>query len=92
MFNRGNYYFKVGDFIIQGGIANYQSSDGRNGTISTFSVPFKKTCFSIVASDVFDGVNSVSASPISTTQFRSWGKNSDGTMVNTTFYWIAIGY
>ena len=89
---KGSSYFKIGDLIIQGGIANYRKTDGADGTVGNFTIPFKNGCFSVVSSDVWNGTNRTSIAAISRTQFRCWGKDGADAFNDTTIRWLAVGY
>nr|DAN01336.1 MAG TPA: tail collar fiber protein [Caudoviricetes sp.] len=89
---KGSSYFKIGDLIIQGGIANYRKTDGADGTVGNFTIPFKNSCFSVVSSDVWNGTNRTSIAAISRTQFRCWGKDGADAFNDTTIRWLAVGY
>ena len=92
LFEKGSSYFKIGDLIIQGGIVNYRKTDGADGTVGNFTIPFKNDCFSIVSSDVWNGTNRTSIAAISRTQFKCWGKDGADAFNDTTIRWLAVGY
>ena len=92
LFKKGSGYCKIGDLIIQSGVITFRRSDGANGTVGNFIIPFKVECFSIVGSDVWNGVNRTSISAISLTQFKCWGKSGNDDFGDTTIHWLAIGY
>ena len=92
LFEKGNSYCKIGDLIIQGGIVNYRKTDGADGTVGNFTIPFKNDCFSVVSSDVWNGTNRTSIAAISRTQFRCWGKDGADAFNDTTIRWLAVGY
>ena len=92
LFKKTDSYYKIGELIIQSGIIGYKRTDGANGTIGNFNIPFPSKCLSIMASDVWNGVNRVSISDISLTQFKCWGKDASDNFNNTTIRWIAFGY
>ena len=92
LLEKGNNYCKIGDFIIQSGVVTFRRSDGVNGTVGNFTIPFKVECFSIVGSDVWNGVNRTSISAISLTQFKCWGKDGSNNFNDTTIRWTAFGY
>ena len=92
LLEKGNNYCKIGDLIIQSGVITFRRSDGANGTVGNFIIPFKVECFSIVGSDVWNGVNRTSISAISLTQFKCWGKSGNDDFGDTTIHWLAIGY
>ena len=92
LFEKGSSYFKIGDLIIQGGIVNYRKTDGADGTVGNFTIPFKNDCFSVVSSDVWNGTNRTSIAAISRTQFRCWGKDGADAFNDTTIRWLAVGY
>lgn len=92
LFEKGSSYCKIGDLIIQGGIVNYRKTDGADGTVGNFTIPFKNDCFSVVSSDVWNGTNRTSIAAISRTQFRCWGKDGADAFNDTTIRWLAVGY
>ena len=92
LLEKGNNYCKIGDLIIQSGVITFRRSDGANGTVGNFIIPFKVECFSIVVSDVWNGVNRTSISAISLTQFKCWGKSGNDDFGDTAIHWLAIGY
>ena len=92
LLEKGNNYCKIGNFIIQSGVVTFRRSDGANGTVGNFTIPFKVECFSIVGSDVWNGVNRTSISAISLTQFKCWGKDGSNNFNDTTIRWTAFGY
>ena len=92
LFEKGSGYCKIGDLIIQSGIVNYRRTDGANGTVGNFTIPFKNGCFSIMSSDVWNGVNRTSIAAISKTQFKCWGKSGNDDFGDTAIHWLAIGY
>ena len=92
LFKKGSGYCKIGDLIIQSGVITFRRSDGANGTVGNFIIPFKVECFSIVGSDVWNGVNRTSISAISLTQFKCWGKDGSNNFNDTTIRWTAFGY
>ena len=92
LLEKGNNYCKIGNFIIQSGVITFRKSDGANGVVGNFTIPFKVECFSIVGSDVWNGVNRTSISAISLTQFKCWGKDGSDNFNDTTIRWTAFGY
>ena len=92
LLEKGNNYCKIGNFIIQSGVITFRKSDGANGIVGNFTIPFKVECFSIVSSDIWNGVNRTSISAISLTQFKCWGKDGSDNFNDTTIRWTAFGY
>lgn len=92
LLEKGNNYCKIGNFIIQSGVITFRKSDGANGVVGNFTIPFKVECFSIVSSDIWNGVNRTSISAISLTQFKCWGKDGSDNFNDTTIRWTAFGY
>ena len=92
LFKKGSGYCKIGDLIIQSGVITFRRSDGANGTVGNFIIPFKNGCFSIMSSDVWNGVNRTSIAAISKTQFKCWGKSGNDDFGDTAIHWLAIGY
>ena len=92
LLEKGNNYCKIGDLIIQSGVITFRRSDGANGTVGNFIIPFKNGCFSIMSSDVWNGVNRTSIAAISKTQFKCWGKSGNDDFGDTAIHWLAIGY
>lgn len=90
-FNGFGYQRLPSGFIIQWGVVQYKETAGQNGQIQTFFAEFSKSCFAIVTSDVFDGVHMTSASPISRSQFKCWGRDHTGSYRDTGLFYIAIG-
>ena len=78
--------------IVQWGVVSYSASDGENGTICNFPIAFPNKCFQIVGTDVYNGVHTVAAMPINNSQFKVWGKDSNGNWSDTGIRFIAIGY
>ncbi|ENT4608778.1 hypothetical protein ACFDWB_001723 [Salmonella enterica] len=73
------------------GDAVYQASAGSTGSVVTFPTAFPNTCYIVLILDVGNGVNRVSAAPISRTQFRAWGKDGSDAYNSTNFKYLAIG-
>lgn len=69
----------------------YQGSTGSAGSVINFPTAFPSTCYIVLIIDVGGGVNRVSATPISRTQFRCWGKDASDTFNTTNFNYMAIG-
>ena len=69
----------------------YQGSAGSAGSVINFPTAFPSTCYIVFIIDVGGGVNRVSATPISRTQFRCWGKDASDTFNTTNFNYLAIG-
>ncbi|OCG38571.1 phage tail protein [Gilliamella sp. Gris1-4] len=93
-FGQHGYTKLPNGLIIQWGIANSLGDDGKNGTLQSFFIAFPNACFSVVTSDVGNGVNSTAATPFSNSQFRCWGKSPSlqAPYSNTSMLYIAIGF
>lgn len=82
----------LGGIIIQWGTASYNSSDGASGTVGSFPIAFPSACYKIVGGDRGAGINIVSITELSATQYRCWGKrSSDNAYANTSINFIALG-
>ncbi|NUF26917.1 phage tail protein [Gilliamella sp. ESL0254] len=93
-FGQNGYTRLPNGLIIQWGIVNSLGTDGRNGTLQSFFIAFPNACFSISTNDTGDGTNTTAAIPISTSQFKCWGKTTinDSPFRNTTMFYMAIGF
>nr|WP_249430848.1 phage tail protein [Enterobacter roggenkampii] len=69
----------------------YPGSAGSAGSVINFPTAFPSTCYIVFIIDVGGGVNRVSATPISRTQFRCWGKDASDAFNTTNFNYLAIG-
>ena len=69
----------------------YQGSAGAAGSVINFPTPFPSAAYIVLIIDVGGGVNRVSATPISRTQFRCWGKDASDTFNTTNFKYLVIG-
>ncbi|OCG02277.1 phage tail protein [Gilliamella apicola] len=81
--------------IIQWGRVLYGNNvvDGNvNGEDKSFYTAFPRVCLSIVSSDEGSGANSTGCWPLSTTQFRCWGRTHKGSYSQTGIFYIAIGF
>ena len=88
-----NGYQKLpGGLTVQWGLASYQGVTGATGQVFSFNVPFPNACLAILASDAGGGCHSTGTTPVSATQFRCWGKDANGTYLDTAMQWAAIGY
>ena len=62
------------------------------GNILMFPIAFTTQCLAILATDVGGGAFSYGISPISTTQFKVWGREVvRGKLAGGGFRWVAIG-
>ncbi|MFQ0994051.1 phage tail protein [Gilliamella sp. BG2] len=93
-FGQHGYTKMPNGLITQWGIANSLGADGKNGTLQSFFIAFPNACFSVVTSDVGNGVNPTAAAPVSNSQFRCWGKTpiNGAPYSNTSMFYIAIGF
>lgn len=88
-----NGYQKLpGGLTVQWGKVSYLGTDGAAGKLVNFNIAFPNACLAIVSSDSGSGVNSTASTPVSTTQFRVWGRYNDGAYATTDIRWIALGY
>lgn len=78
--------------IIQWGRVLYANGVGVSGEDKSFYTAFPRVCLSIVSSDEGSGTNSTSCWPLSTTQFRCWGRTHQGSYAQTGIFYMAIGF
>lgn len=81
-----------GGWLLQWGESTASALGGSTGTMANFPIAFPNACFRMCGADVGNGANPFGFNPISTTQFRHWGKDSAGSYVDTTTQYFAIGY
>jgi hypothetical protein len=86
------YQYLPSGLLIQWGSVTYNGSDGVNGTIIPFPIPFPNACFSITANDYGNSCHSVSIIASSLSQLTCWGKNDTGAYTTTVIKYIAYGY
>ena len=91
-FNKNGYIKLPNGLVIQWGEAEYLKTADQDGYIQSFYTSFPHACLAIVTNDAYGGTNSTAAHPISTSQFRCWGKNSIGAYANTGLFYIALGF
>lgn len=84
------WYKLPNGLIIQWGNGTGGSTD--EGNILMFPIAFTTQCLAILATDIGGGAFSYGISPISTTQFKVWGREVvRGELAGGGFRWIAVG-
>lgn len=93
-FGQHGYTRLPNGLIIQWGVANSLGVDGKKGTLQSFFIAFPNACLSISACDTAEGTNTTSAIPISTSQFKCWGRTTinGSPFRDTTMFYMAMGY
>lgn len=96
LFNSNGFTKLPNGMIIQWGLANFQATNGANGSIQSFYTEFPNACCAMLCSDGGVGVHITSAGAIDKRKFRCWSKEStprNGVMyTNTAMFYIAIGF
>lgn len=91
-FNDSGGFLKLPNgLIFQWGFVEYLSSNGARGTPQSFYTSFPSRCLSVVVSDYGDGANSISANPITPSQFVCWAKTLNNRYETSKLHYIAIG-
>lgn len=82
--------------VIKTGSGAFKATSGQAGQLYDFAEPFPNACLFVHGTDTGWNVNSVSAKPVSASQFQLWagipGNGSTATFIDTDFNYLAVGY